>query len=133
MNEDPFVLNIILEVVKAIIGVVIPALTVYLAFYARKVNENVKRKDLQAKIDSLTSHSLQAKSFEDMDYETRVEAIVESAEAYAYRNDIDFSSSEIQLMVENAFISLKTLEKNGLQLYQLKLSKEKSNEKVIDK
>lgn len=130
--DDPFVLNIVLEVVKAIVGVVIPAFTIYLGFYTRRVNENVKRKDLQREIDRLTSHSLQLKSFEVMDYETKVDVISESALAYAMRNGIDFSPVEIRIMVEGSFTSLKTLERNGLQLYKLKLSKE-NNGQAIEK
>lgn len=121
---DPFVLNIALEVVKAVVGVVIPALTVYLAFYTKRINEKMMRKDLQREVDSLTSRALQIKSFEKMDYDSKIEAIIESAQAYAMRNEIDFSAAEIRIMVEVSFNSLKTLEKNGLQLYQQKLSKE---------
>lgn len=129
---DPFVLEIVLEVVKAIVGVAIPALTVYLAFYTKRINEKMMRKDLQREIDNLTSRALQIKSFEKMDYELKVETVVESAQAYAMRNDINFSQAEIRIMVESSFASLATLEKNGLQLYQLKLSKEK-NGKIIEK
>lgn len=118
---DPFILEIILEVVKAIIGVAIPALTVYLAFYAKRINENVKLKALQNKVDNLTAHSLQVKSLEIVDYETRVAAIVDSAEAYAARNDMNFSRIEIQMMVESSFNSLRVLENTGLRLYKQKL------------
>lgn len=133
--DDPFVLNIVLEVVKAIIGVVIPALTIYLAFYTKRINENVKRKDLKREIDRQTSYSLQLKSFRVMDYETKVEVITESVIAYAARHDMDFSPLEIKIMVEGSFTSLKTLEKNGLQLYRLKLSKteEHKNGKYTEK
>lgn len=118
---DPFILEIILEVVKAIIGVAIPALTVYLAFYAKRINENVKLKALQNKVDNLTAHSLQVKSLEIVDYETRVAAVVDSAEAYAARNDMNFSRIEIQMMVESSFNSLRVLENTGLRLYKQKL------------
>ena len=130
---DPFVLNILLEIVKAIVGVAIPALTVYLAFYARRINENAKRNDLQGRIDALTTHSLQAKSFELMDYESKVEAIVEGALAYAARNDISISPMEVRIMVEGSFTSLIKLERRALQIHELKLSKEKSNGKRIEK
>jgi hypothetical protein len=128
--EDPFVLNIALEVVKAIIGVAIPALTIYLTFYTKRVQEKVERKALQNEIDRLTSHALQAKSFELMDYGSRVEAVVESIRTYAMRNDMMLHDVEIKLLVEQSFSSLKSLENVGLQLYKFKM--ERKNENLID-
>ena len=131
--SNPFWLNIILEIVKAVIGVAISALTIFLAFYTKRLNEKVKLRSLQNEIDRQTNYASQSRTFASLDFDTKVNAIVDSVEAYAKRNGISISSIEVMLLVENSFTSLKTLENNGLKLYRLKLSKENNDGKVIKK
>ena len=117
---DPFVMDIIIEIVKAIVGVVIPAMTIYLAFYTRRFNERMERKALQDEVNRLTTFSSQARSFELMDLDSKIDAIVESVKMYTIKNNINIHDTEIRMMVESSFASLKALEMSGLKLYQLK-------------
>jgi hypothetical protein len=126
---NPFVMEIVIEVVKALVGVAIPAMTVYLAFYQRRANEKMERKALQAEVNRLTGYASQVRSFEVMDYDSRVDAVVESVMDYMMRNNLNIHPNEIKMMVEASFMSLKSLENTGLKLYQLK--QENKNGKTI--
>lgn len=117
-------MEIVIEVVKALVGVAIPAMTVYLAFYQRRLSEKMERKALQDEINRLTSFASQARSFDIMDFDSKVDAVVESVEVYATRNNLDLHPNEIRMMVESSFSSLKLLEHTGLKLYKLKQSEE---------
>ena len=128
---NPFVMEIVIEVVKALVGVAIPAMTIYLAFYTKRINEKMERKALQDEVNRLTTFATQARSFELMDYDSRVDAVVESVKLYAMQNNMILHEVEIRMMVEASFTSLKSLEGVGLKLYQLKLSEEK-HAKIID-
>ena len=128
--SDPFVMEIVIEVVKALVGVAIPAITVYLAFYTKRINEKMERKALQAEVDRLTNYATQARSFEVMDYDSRVAAVVESVRLYALKNDMTLHDVEIQMLVEASFSSLRSLEGVGLKLYQLKQSEDKHGKTI---
>jgi cell division protein FtsL len=134
---DPFVMSIVLEVVKALLGmfvaVVIPALTIFLTIYTKRMNAKAQRKTLQAEIDRQSAVAFTTRSFEIMDYDSKVDAIVESILDYARRNDLEVHKTEVKMMVESSFSSLKMLESAGLKLYKLKLSKEKKDGYVIEK
>jgi hypothetical protein len=127
---EPFAMEIVIEVVKAIVGVAIPALTVYLAFYTKRINEKMERKALQAEVDRLTNFAQQSRSFEIMDYDSRVAAVVESVRLYALKNDMTLHDNEIQMLVEASFGTLRALEGVGLKLYQLKLSEDKHGKTI---
>jgi hypothetical protein len=123
-------MEIVIEVVKALVGVAIPAMTVYLAFYTKRINEKMERKALQAEVDRLTNYATQARSFEVMDYDSRVAAVVESVRLYALKNNMTLHDVEIQMLVEASFGSLRSLEGVGLKLYQLKLSEDKHGKTI---
>ena len=131
---DPFVMSIVLEVIKALLGmfvaVVIPALTIFLTIHTKRVNAKAQRKALQAEIDRQSAVAFTTRSFEIMDYDSKVDAIVDSILDYARRNDWDVHKTEVKMMVESSFSSLITLESAGLKLYKLKLSKEKHGKSI---
>ena len=127
---DPFVLDILLEIVKAIVGVAIPAMTVWLMFHTKRINDNVKKNALQSKIDQLSQHSEQLQSFQGMTLEDRIEALMEGARRHAMDNDVSISEIELRMMVESSLSSLRTL--NSIVL-RLKLMKENKNGKTIEK
>jgi hypothetical protein len=96
---DPIILDIGLEIVKAILGVAVPAMTIYLTIYTKKIgdkmerkarleNERREREELQNEINRQTAVAFTARSFELMDYDTRVEAIVENIKVYAMKNNL---------------------------------------------
>jgi hypothetical protein len=88
----------------------------------KKFNEKAQLKDLQGRVEWLTNASNQTRSFDIMDYESKVDAIVESAMDYATRNNISVHKNEIRIMVENSLSALKMLESTGRKLYKLKQS-----------
>ena len=124
---NPFVLDIILEIVKAIVGVIIPALTIWLMFHTKRINDNTKRNFLQGKVDHLTQSADQLQSFQNITFEERIDAIMEAAKREASDHQINISEVELRIMVEGSLSSLRTLNNIGL-----KLSKEKHG-KVIEK
>jgi len=124
---NPFVLDIVLEIVKAIVGVIIPALTIWLMFHTKRINDNTKRNFLQGKVDHLTQSAEQLQSFQNITFEERIDAIMEAAKREALDHQINISDVELRIMVEGSLSSLRTLNNIGL-----KLSKEKHG-KVIEK
>jgi hypothetical protein len=123
---SPEILEILLEVLKAILGVAVPALTIWLGFYTRRISKKMEQKALQNEVDRLTTVATQTRTFEEMDFDLKVLAIVESLQLYARQNDIIITDTELQMLVEKSFTSLKTLERIGKNLYKLhRLSEEK--------
>lgn len=130
---DPFWLNIALEAAKGIMPVILSGATILLAFYTRRINEKLKLKTLENEVARQTGLASQSRTFMGMDFDTRVTAITDSIEEFAKKNDINVSSVEARLMVENSFTSLKTLERSILKTYKLQLSKEKEHGETIKK
>jgi hypothetical protein len=118
-------MEVISQVVMGLVAVGVPAMAVYLTFYTKRWNEKMERKALQAEVDRLTNYATQARSFEVMDYDSRVAAVVESVRLYALKNNMTLHDVEIQMLVEASFGSLRSLEGVGLKLYQLKQSEDK--------
>jgi hypothetical protein len=127
VKVDPFVLNIILEIVKAIVGVIVPALTVWLMFHTKRINDNTKRNFLQGKVDQLAQHTEQLQSFQDITFEERIDAIMEAAKREVLDHKINISDVELKIMVESSLSTLRSLDNIGLRL-----SKEKHG-KTIEK
>ena len=129
---DPFWLNIALEIVKGVLPVIISGATILLAFYTRRINKKLKLKTLENEVARQTGLASQSRTFMGMDFDTRVTAITDSIEEFAKKNEIEVSSVEVRLMVENSFTTLKTLERSILKTYKLQLSKEKEHGKIIE-
>lgn len=128
VEMNPLFLEIVLEIVKAIVGVVIPALTIWLMFHTKRINDNVKMNSLQSRIDQLSQHSEQLQSFKNMTLEERVESLMQGARRHAMDNGINITDIELRIMVEGSLQSLRMLYNIG---YQLQLKKELENGKFI--
>lgn len=128
VEMNPLFLEIALEILKAIVGVAIPALTVWLMFHTKRINDNVKMNSLQSKIDQLSQHSEQLQSFKNMTLEERIESLMQGARRHAMDNNMNITDVELRIMVEGSLQSLRMLDNIG---YQLQLKKELENGKFI--
>jgi hypothetical protein len=121
---DPFVMDILLEVVKALVGiftsVLIPALTIWLMYRTKRINDNAKKRDLKNEVNRLTQYVDQLQSFRNVDIGERKEAIMESVRLFALENNIVVSEAEMEMMVEQSLQSLRRLINTGHKLGKLK-------------
>lgn len=106
---DPVVLDVALEVIKAIVGVVIPALTIALTFYTKRLNDKLKRKSLKDEIHRLTQFAEETESFKLMNTKEKEETLLESMKVFVVQNDITISDAELELLVERALQSERNL------------------------
>lgn len=107
---DPIVLEVGLEVVKAIVGVVIPALTVALTFYTRRLNQKLQKKSLKDEIYRQISLAKEVQTFKAMNMGKKAETLLESMQAFVISNEIPVSDIELKLMVERALQSENNLQ-----------------------
>jgi hypothetical protein len=107
---DPTVWEIGLEVVKAIIGVVIPAITVALTFSLRRLNQKLQKKSLKDEIYRQISMANEVKTFKAMNMGKKTETLLESMQAFVVSNEIAVSEIELKLMVERALQSENNLQ-----------------------
>ena len=121
--------SVVMAVVGALSGVLMVLIKVIGDHWAKKVDRKLELKALTDEVNRLTNFASQARSFDIMDFDSKVDAVVESVLDYSARKGLDVNKTEIQLMVESSFISLKSLENTGLKLYQLKM--ENKNGKTI--
>lgn len=128
MNE--FALGIALEVVKALVGVAIPALTVWLMFHTKRINDNSKMRSLKNRIGQLSQASESLRSWQGLTFEERVNSLMEAARREAADYDVSITDIELRIMVESSLQSLKMLDNIG---YQLQLKKELKNGSIIEK
>ena len=125
-----FALGIALEIVKAIVGVAIPALTVWLMFHTKRINDNSKMRSLKNRIGQLSQASESLRSWQGLTFEERVNSLMEAARREAVDYDVSITDIELRIMVESSLQSLKMLDNIG---YQLQLKKELKNGSIIEK
>lgn len=106
---DPIVLEVGLEVVKAIVGVVIPALTIALTFYTKRLNDKFKRKSVVDEIHRLTRLAQETQTFKSMNIGEQTNTLLDSMRTYVLANDIPMSDSELEFLVERTLRSENSL------------------------
>ena len=116
--------GVLITIASALAGVLVLLIGIVGNHLSRKIDRKMELKALADEVNRLTNFASQARSFEAMDFSSRVEAVVESVLDYSERNGLSVTKTEIQLMVESSFSVLRALENTGLKLYQLKLSEE---------
>jgi uncharacterized membrane protein len=124
---DPFWLDIALEIVKAIVGVAIPALTVWLMFHGKRWNNDSKMRSLKNRIGQLSQASNNLQTWQGLTYEERIESLMEAARLEAMDYEVSISEVELRIMVERSLQSLRMLDNIG---FQLQLKKELNRGKV---
>lgn len=107
---DPLVLEIGLEVVKAIVGVVVPALTVALTFYTKRLNQKLQKKSLQDEIYRQINLANEVQTFKAMNMGEKATTLLESMQAFVITNQIPVSEVELKLLVERALQSENNLQ-----------------------
>ena len=108
--------DILTEVVKGVVGVLVPALVAWLIFQTNRINKNTKLNSLQNKVDQLTSHSEVLQSFQNMTWDERVDALMEGARLHAVENSLTISEVELRIMVEKSLQSLRMLDNIAFRL-----------------
>ena len=122
-------ISVAMAVAGAMAGVLILLIKVVGDYFVKRIDRKLELKGLTDEVNRLTGFASQARSFDIMDFDSKVDAVVESVLDYSMRKGLTVNKTEIQLMVEASFISLKSLENTGLKLYQLKM--ENKNGKTI--
>jgi len=116
---DPIVLDIGLEIIKAILGVAVPAMTIALTFYARKINHNLKMKTLKDEIEKLVDIGEETQFFRLMDKKEQQELLLDSMKTFVIGNEINISESQLILLIDRAMNSKQNL-KMRFQLLSMK-------------
>ena len=117
---EPYALNIALEVLKILGGVLVPVLTIIVTVYAKKFENKMKRKAIQGEIDRLTLWADQANSFKLMSAAEKADTVLDTVRLFALESGIAISDSELLLMIDRSMQSLVKLQMTGLKLMKLK-------------
>lgn len=114
--EESVALTIGIEVVKAIVGVVIPAVTTYLAFSLGRLNQKLQKKSVKDEIYRQLQLANEVKTFKSMHMGEKSKTLLESIQAFVISNEIKISEVELKLLVERALQSESNLMMRFMQL-----------------
>lgn len=111
---EPYMLNIALEVLKILGGVLIPALTIFVTIYAKKWQRNQIRKDVRNEIRYVTQISTD--TFKLMSFELKKETTLQHLYKFLADEGYNISEPELELMVERELSAPKRLERLALSI-----------------
>ena len=117
---EPYLLNIGLEILKMVGGILVPLLTIIFTIYANKFKKSIERNQVKGEVDRLVQWALQAKSFQTMKLDDRIGAIMESARLFMAENNITMTNTELTIMIENSLAGLKKLEAARYKINRLR-------------
>lgn len=106
---EPYLLDMALEVLKIIGGVLIPVLTMLGMTYKRKFERQFKKNEIEKEIARYTQWASKLQSFETMDTESKKQTIMKDITPFVIDMDINISNTELELMIEKALTMPKSL------------------------
>lgn len=115
-GANPIVLEIGIEVVKAILAVIIPAVTVALSFSFRRLNQKLQKKSVRDEIYRQLQLAKEVQTFKSMNFGKQADTLLESMKAFVISNEIAISDVELKLLVERALASERNLKMRFLQM-----------------
>ena len=99
---EPYLLDIAIEVLKLLGGIMIPVITTIAILYKNKLERRFKKGEVQREIDRYANFAQKLRSFEMMPFEDRIQTIKDDILIFIQDNDIVMSEMEINLMIEKA-------------------------------
>lgn len=99
---EPYLIDIGIEALKILGGVMIPLLTTMAILYKNKIERRLQKSEVQREIDRYVNFAGKLKSFEIMTIKDKVEAIKDDILIFIQDNNIVMSDAELNLMIEKA-------------------------------
>ena len=126
---EPYLIDIAIEILKALGGILVPVITTAAILYKRKIDlkfqateRKFEKSEVQHEIDKYINFAGKLKGFETMPIEDKIQAIKDDILIFIQDNGIVISETEIRLMIEKALTMPKSL--------RYRLLKEAKNELV---
>lgn len=108
---EPYLIDIGIEVLKIIIGIAVPLITIMGTIYANKFRRRFERNEVQREIDHIARFAQQLGTFQSMNIEDRIDAIMDEIQYFVMQNNINISQGQLRLMVEKSLIMPRTIRK----------------------
>lgn len=111
--------NVLGEIIVAIAGLFVTGIGTVGAFYLRKLDSNLKKKDLRDEINRYVEFAKKSKSFSLMTTEEKTQTVFEKARSYADESQIKISDRELLILVEGSMGTFDSLESIGLRVMKI--------------
>jgi hypothetical protein len=115
---EPYLIDIAIEVLKALGGILVPVITTVAILYKRKLDlkfqaaeRKFQRSEVQREIDRYAQWAGELQSFKLLGIEEKKQTIKDAIERYVLDNNISITESELNLMIERALLLPKTFRK----------------------
>ena len=99
---EPYLIDIAIEILKILGGIMIPLITTMAILYKNKVERRFQKSEVQREIDRYANFAQKLRGFEIMSLEDRRQAIKDDILIFIQDNNIPISDTELNLMIEKA-------------------------------
>lgn len=106
---EPYLVDIAIEILKVLGGILIPVLTMLGMMYKRKFERQLKKNEIEKEIARYTQWASKIRSFESLGTEDKKRTIMEDIKPFVADLEIDISDTELYLMIEAALTMPKSL------------------------
>lgn len=106
---EPYLIDIAIEILKVLGGILVPVITMAAILYKRKIElkfqaaeRKFQKSEVQREIDRYVNFAGKLKGFEAMPINDKVQAIKDDILIFVQSNGIVLSDTELELMIEKA-------------------------------
>ena len=117
---EPYALNIALEILKILGGVLVPLLTIGITIYAKKFENKMERKAIKDEIRFHIVTGEQVEFFSAMEGDNKIETVMEAVQPFIMESGIAISEVELRIMIEQALSTPRKLAMAGIILGLIK-------------